>query len=136
MQNAPFPEETVKPSEVRRHFDHLAKLYDKFKKKNWYYYAHLKRFLSENVPPGARVLEVGCGTGELLNHVRPREGYGIDLSGRMIERARRKFPHLNFVVGEAEQFAINEKFDSVLMIDVLDHVYDIWDLLKGINAQA
>lgn len=121
-------------TQVKRHFDHIAKLYDKFKEKNRYYYDHIKRFLTENVPVGARVLEVGCGTGELLNHAKPAYGYGIDLSEGMIEIARAKFPHLTFGVGEAENCSVPEWFEYVLMIDLLDHVHDVWDVLRGIEC--
>ncbi len=120
-------------AEVKRHFDHLAKLYDKFKEKNSYYYDHIKKFLDENVPHRSKVLEVGCGTGELLSHVRPSNGCGVDISDRMIRIAREKYPDLHFEVGEVENLSVPQKFEYVLMIDLLDHVHDIWDVLKGVE---
>jgi len=117
--------------DVKRHFDHIAKLYDKFKEKNWYYYDQLKQFIDEFIPKGARVAEIGCGTGELLNHTQPSYGLGIDISERMVERAREKFPHLRFMAEEVETIAIDERFDYVLMIDLIDHIQDIWDVLRG-----
>ena len=120
--------------EVERHFDHIAKLYDKFKEKNRYYYDDIKKFLDMHVPKGSRVLEVGCGTGELLNHVQPSEGCGIDISAQMIKRAKEKFPHLNFQVSEVENLPLNNPYDYVLMIDLLDHIHDIWDVLKGLET--
>ena len=111
-------------AEVKRHFDQIAKDYDKYKTMNWYYYDHIKKFLKENVPPGARVLEVGCGTGELVHFVEPRCGCGVDISERMIERAREKFPDLQFEVGEVESLSVTEKFEYVLMIDLLDHSFE------------
>lgn len=121
-------------TEVKRHFDHLAKIYDKFKDKNKYYYSEIKKFLSENVPQNSRVLEVGCGTGELLNYVKPSFGYGIDISDRMIEQARKKFSHLLFETCEVENLSVPRKFEYVLMIDLLDHIHDIWDVLKGLET--
>lgn len=117
--------------EVKRHFDHIAKLYDKYKEKNWYYYDHLKRFIDENVPKWKKVVEIGCGTGELLNHTRPSYGLGIDISERMIEKARSKFPHLEFITKEIEGIDVTEKFDYVLMIDLIDHIHDIWEVLAA-----
>lgn len=121
---------------VKRHFDHIAKLYDKYKKKNSYYYDSLKQFLRENIPPGSKVLEIGCGTGELLNHVQPAYGYGVDLSDRMIERCREKFPHLHFEAGDSESLSVNQKFEYVMMIDLLDHSPDIWAVLRGVEPAA
>ena len=49
-----------------------------------------------------RVLEVGCGTGDLLAALKPKEGIGVDISPRLIEEARRKHPLIDFVVADAE----------------------------------
>ena len=39
---------------------------------------------------GASVLEIGCSTGELLANLQPKRGVGIDISPKIIERARDK----------------------------------------------
>src|SRR5262249_47758601 len=57
------------------------------------------RFL---IPEGARVLDIGCGTGRLLAALKPSHGVGIDLSPRMIEIARSQHPELEFHVGDVE----------------------------------
>lgn len=50
------------------------------------------RWLSQRVPRGSRVLDVGCGTGALLRALGPRlgAGVGLDASGAMIDHARRR----------------------------------------------
>lgn len=58
---------------------------------------------AQRVPAG-EVLEVGCGTGRITEHLH-RLGLdvaGMDLSPNMIEVARREFPHLRFDVGSME----------------------------------
>lgn len=57
-----------------------------------YYHRSLERYFSFIIPPGSRVLEIGCGTGELLAAMRPAYGVGIDFSERMIEIARQTLP--------------------------------------------
>ena len=47
------------------------------------------------------MLEIGCGTGDLLAACKPRTGMGLDIAPRMIARAREKYPDLAFVVGDA-----------------------------------
>jgi len=43
---------------------------------------------------GLRVLELGSGTGELLDALKPSYGVGIDISHGMVEHAQHKYPHL------------------------------------------
>lgn len=76
-----------------------------------YYHRSLERYFSFIIPPGSRVLEIGCGTGELLAAMRPAYGVGIDFSERMIEIARRTFPELRFEVDDIEELRLSETFD-------------------------
>ena len=52
---------------VREHFERVAPEYDGWKRRAWYYYRWLMRILGDEVPAGSRVLDVGCGTGALLD---------------------------------------------------------------------
>jgi len=47
-----------------------------------------------------RVLDVGCGTGSLVDYFSPQEYYGLDVSEKMIERVRAKYPKGIFSVGD------------------------------------
>ena len=64
---------------------------------------------------GERVLDLGCGTGQLSAQIAAAgaEVVGIDLSAEMIEAAREEFPDLSFVVGDARDFFFAEPFDAV-----------------------
>ncbi len=110
---------------VQKHFDKLAPLYDNLKSKNTYYHNNLKSFVKRNVRPGSKVLEVGCATGEILNVTDPEYGVGIDISPEMIKIASAKFPKYNFVNTSIDDFESDEKFDYVLVVDVIHHVYDV-----------
>ncbi len=112
---------------VRRHFDDVASRYDSYKAANSYYYDALKTLFAELLPRRreARILEAGCGTGQILASLDPREGVGVDLSPAMIDEARRNFarrPELLFLVGDAENLGLAGPFDAVVMPDVLEHV--------------
>jgi SAM-dependent methyltransferase len=55
------------------------------------------------LPPGARVLDVACGRGEVLRRIAARweiEGTGYDSDGEQIERAKRDSPELNLLVAD------------------------------------
>jgi len=100
---------------VKMHFNEIAKDYDFWKKKNRYYYEQLKDFYQENIPRDKSVLELGCGTGEILDCVKPAHGVGCDISEEMVKIAQNKFPDLNFIISPAEKpmwdsiFAVLEK---------------------------
>src|SRR5689334_15946154 len=64
--------------------------------------------------PGQRVLDLGCGTGDLTAKIAERGAtvVGLDADARMIERARARFPDLEFVHGDGHRFSLGS-FDSV-----------------------
>jgi len=85
------------------------------------------------------VLDVGCGAGHMLEHVRSRERHGLDLSRRMVERARKRLgTGVAVVHGDAEKLPYHDaRFDRVLCSSVLSHVLrpervlaECWRVLK------
>ena len=72
------------------------------------------------VPPGLRVIEVGCGLGDLLAAVKPARGVGVDFSPAMIALARQRHPELEFQVADAAEYTCPEKFDYVLLADLVN----------------
>jgi SAM-dependent methyltransferase len=86
--------------------------------------ARLLRFIVE---PGKRVLEVRCQTCHLLNSVKPAYGVGVDISEKLVARARKNFPDLQFKCADPEDLALGETFDYVLF----SHVFDTVDLLSA-----
>lgn len=65
--------------------------------------------------PGERVLDVGCGAGQLTAQIAAAgaEVIGIDSSPEMIAAARAAFPEINFVLADAAEFSFAEAFDAV-----------------------
>jgi SAM-dependent methyltransferase len=120
---------------TRAHWDRLARNYDIGKQRNDAYYSALKRCFDQAVPQSARgrVLEIGCGTGQVLASLRPLNGVGIDLSQNMIDIARRQFAHrseLTFAAMDAEAATGLGEFDAVICADVLEHVEDWRSILS------
>lgn len=65
--------------------------------------------------PGERILDIGCGTGQLTNLIRQKgaEVVGIDSSQEMIAQARSAFPEIEFKVKDALNLSYYQKFDAV-----------------------
>jgi SAM-dependent methyltransferase len=115
----------VNKADKIRYFDSVAGEREKWRQKGAYYHVELEKFLRFIVPKGSCVLEIGCGTGELLDALKPVRGLGIDISPNMVGIAQKKFPHLQFEVGDLEDLRINETFDYVVLVETIGHVDDI-----------
>ncbi len=109
----------------RRHWDGVAARLERFGP-NRYYHRRLRDVFVAHVPSGQRVLEIGCGTGELLASVKPSYGLGVDFSEPMVAEARRRHPALNFVVADAHDLSsISGPFDVVILSDLLNDAWDV-----------
>jgi trans-aconitate 2-methyltransferase len=75
---------------------------------------------------GERILDVGCGTGQLTASIADSgaEVIGLDRSAEMLEEARRNYPALRFELGDAASFSFPELFDAVFSNAVLHWVRD------------
>jgi len=108
--------------------DKIASLRDRYIRRSSHYYANLVRFFRFNIPENSKLLEIGCGTGYLLNAMNPSYGMGIDISSEMIAIANQKYPHLHFSVQDAEYLELNETFDYIIISDTLGYLEDIQKL--------
>jgi hypothetical protein len=89
------------------------------------YHRRLETIYRFLVPPGRRVLELGSGSGDLLASVRPSVGMGVDFSREAIARSSAAHPELRFVEADAHELDLDERFDFILLSDL---VHDVWDL--------
>jgi SAM-dependent methyltransferase len=101
---------------------------------------HYQRLLRKQyafwVPPGLRVLEVGCGLGDLLAAVKPARGVGVDFSPAMIALARQRHPELEFHVADAAEVGAAEKFDYILLADLVNDLPDVQAVFERLQSGA
>lgn len=99
-----------------------------------YYYSQARPEVAELVPSRCRrVLEVGCGSGELGRLLRGRGHHvtGIELVPEMAERARRWLDCVVTADVERDGFPFPPaSFDALVFADVLEHLIDPWRVLR------
>jgi len=133
-----FEQDERKRKEGRaEEYDRFAAERDRWRSRSRAYYDALERLVRFIVPEGASVLEVGCGTGDLLAALRPADGVGVDLSPRMIDIARRKHPQLHFEVADAESLdspaLAGRTFDYIVLCDVVGALTDVWSAFRALR---
>lgn len=98
------------------------------------YHEELRRAARFVIPVGKRVLELGCGWGDLLAHLEPARGVGVDMEGAQIEQARKAHPEHEFVVADAACYEAQERFDFVVATDLINQVEDVQTLFERARA--
>jgi len=96
---------------------------------------HGESLLEELNPRNSdRVLDFGCGTGELTNQIHRYAGeiVGIDPSEEMIAQARREFPECSFICTSARDYQPDPRFSAVFSNAVLHWVDNLPETISHI----
>ena len=135
------PAEAYRPEVDSIHWqESLRRFYDRVRtgvRDRWadYAYIRIKQRLAGIIPRESRVLDIGCATGDLLAHLQPSHGVGVDLNGGMIAAAARRHPDLRFVEMRGEDVGqLGETFDYVVISQTLDEIYDLQALLHAVQS--
>ena len=125
----------LKKKELISRFDDLAEERQIWIARNRYYYEDQIRYFRFLVPEGLSVLELGCGTGDLLSALKPSRGVGVDFSEKMVAIARKSYPDLEFQVADIEALeSWGEQFDVIVLSDVVGHLQDIQESIQRVKA--
>jgi SAM-dependent methyltransferase len=129
---------SARKQEVRRLADASAPERRKWLERAAFFHDEDLLYLKFLIPEGARVLELGCGTGDLLAALAPAFGVGVDFSEGMIARARQAYPDLEFFVGDIEDAAFVRSlpgpFDVILVVDALGALDDCQAMFESLHA--
>lgn len=120
------------------HWNSIAQGYQRHQQGSGVYYhrrlVEIYRFL---VQPNQRVLEVGCGRGDLLAAMQPSFGVGVDFSPQMIALARERHPHLCFIQADVHNLDLgDELFDVVILSDTVNDLYDVQRALEAVHRHC
>jgi SAM-dependent methyltransferase len=98
-----------------------------------YYHRRLSEIFRAHIAPGQRVLEVGCGNGDLLASLAPSSGVGIEFAPEAVAAARTRHPSLTFIEADAHDFAPEEPFDVIVLSDLVNDLWDVQRVLEGLR---
>lgn len=119
---------------IRKRFDLLAEKRQYWRNRNRYYYDNQEKYFRFLVPEGQSILELGCGTGDLLYALKPKRGVGIDFSSEMVRIAKERYPNLEFRMADMEKIeGWEETFDVLIMSDVVGHLMDIEETFRQLH---
>jgi SAM-dependent methyltransferase len=123
--------------DLLEHYEANVDELDRWRQFNAAYHEDDNKFMRFLIPPGKRVLELGCGRGDLLASLKPSYGVGIDFGAETIQKANARHPELYFVLGDAEDpatlEAIEGPFDYVVIADTIGMFEDIDGTLRLIH---
>jgi len=106
---------------------------EKWIRRNAYYYKCLVAYLKFIIPKGASILEIGCGTGFLLEALQPAYGVGIDNAEALIEHARKIRGQYTYHLSNAEDFVMDETFDFILISDSVGDFHDVQKVFECVQ---
>lgn len=118
------------------HWDAVACRMDSWESWGAYYHKRLTQIYQFLVAPGQRVIEIGCGQGDLLAALRPAFGVGVDFSGEMNKRARSRHPELHFVQSDAHNLSLQGTFDVIILSDLVNDLWDVQEVFERIASIA
>jgi ubiquinone/menaquinone biosynthesis C-methylase UbiE len=104
-----------------------------------YYRKKLEAAYAQVISPGARVLELGCGQGDLLAALQPSLGVGIDASSVAIDQARKRYPELVFhaydvhALDTTQQPLGDQAFDYIVISELVNDLWDVQRVLAGLK---
>ncbi len=121
------------PESKKEYFDRIAVRRKGKGHQYSYYWDDITRFCNYFAHEDISVLEVGCGSGELLAGVAAKRKVGLDFSPVMIENAKERFKDIDFRVMAAENIQLEEKFDLIILSNLIGYVDDIQEVLQQVK---
>jgi len=120
---------------VQEHYDAVADIYDDRydRKRGSSYHAHISAQVMRRLPADAEMLDLGCGTGLFVQRYTQNGGraVGLDISPRMVGKARRRCPESEFLVGTADVLPFcDETFSALASLLAFSYLPDPAAMLR------
>jgi ubiquinone/menaquinone biosynthesis C-methylase UbiE len=118
---------STKTEKIRKHYDTVADTYDRHYdyRRGKKYHTHLSNHLMKALPDGGNLLDIGCGTGLFVEKYIQNggQGTGLDISEKMVVKARHRCPDCEFIVGTGEKLPFADaSFNAVSSVLAFSYV--------------
>jgi 2-polyprenyl-3-methyl-5-hydroxy-6-metoxy-1,4-benzoquinol methylase/uncharacterized protein (DUF433 family) len=117
------------------YFDSIGTSYARWRRHMGAYLDNTKEFLTRVVPENQKVLVVGCCTSEILASLRPSHGVALDVSPSLVRWMVKQNcdPKLFYHCSLPENFESEDKFDYVILLNMVDHSQDLLYLVDSLK---
>lgn len=123
---------------MKEYFKKASSTWRRYRKNRSYYHDSITEYIDYFTHPQQSVLEVGCGTGELIETIKGSRKVGIDFCEELIQQAKQT-PNssVEYFVMEAENIDVatlgNEKFDVIVISNLIGFLNDIELVLRQLH---
>ena len=109
---------------VKDDYNAIADTYAKCYSEVEYCKAYIDEFIASLA--GKKVLDIGCGAGQITNYLTQRGigAIGIDFSEELLKIAKQNFPNSKFILADICDYEQKEQVDGIITKDVLFHLSD------------
>ncbi|MBL8063403.1 MAG: methyltransferase domain-containing protein, partial [Anaerolineales bacterium] len=113
------------------HWNRIAQKRDTWRGMGGWYHKRLLEIYKFLVSPNQRILEIGCGMGNLIANLRPSHGLGVDFSAEMLARGKQRHPEIEYHHLDAHDLSSLEgRFDIIILSDTIN---DLWDVQRALE---
>ncbi|MBW4061400.1 class I SAM-dependent methyltransferase [Candidatus Saccharibacteria bacterium] len=120
-------------------YDHFAKFYDAIMGDRSDVIELLQKSLKKHHPAAKTLLELGCGTGSILDGLKTQyQIAGIEKSPEMLKIAQRKLPNSRLEIGDIARYELGTTFDVIICVfDTINHLTNFakWETMFDATAK-
>ncbi|MBU1627962.1 glycosyltransferase [bacterium] len=112
----------------------------KRKSRSRYFSNEIIRYLRSIIPNNKKILDLGCGFGEVLASLKPSVGVGIDISDENIKEATNRYAtqEIKFVCGDVQNKILLEslesQFDFIILSNVITELHDVQAVFEAMKV--